>query len=275
MKYIEEYRNRELINIISKKILNISKKPAQIMEICGGQTHTILKYNLEEFLPKNISLIHGPGCPVCVTPVNIIDKAISLSLRPGIILATFGDMLRVPGTYQTLASSKSIGGNIRIVYSPLDAVKIAEENPDKKIVFFAIGFETTAPLNAMSVVTAKKMNLNNYFILCSNMLVPPAIEALLSNNKIKIQGILAAGHVCTIMGLKEYELIADKYHIPIVATGFEPLDILTGIYMAILQIEKGLSKVENQYSRAINFEGNKTANDIINEVFICEDREWR
>lgn len=275
MKYIDEYRDKELVLGLAEKIKKISIKPANIMEICGGQTHTILKYNIEEFLPENITMIHGPGCPVCVTPAEIIDKAISLASRNGVILASYGDMLRVPGSKKDLLSVKADGGDIRMVYSPLDAVKIAIDNPDKKVVFFAIGFETTAPANAKSVLEAKSKGLSNFSILCSHMLVPPALEALLLNKNVKIQGILAAGHVCTVMGLEEYELIARKFFVPIVATGFEPLDILTGIYMAVKQIEENRFNVENQYSRVVAQTGNTQAKEIISRVFTKEDREWR
>jgi hydrogenase expression/formation protein HypD len=275
MKYIDEYRNFDAVKALSKKIHDISKKDISIMEICGGQTHTILKYNIEQFLPENITLIHGPGCPVCVTSVSLIDKAISLASRDGVILVSFGDMLRVPGSEQDLLSVKANGGDVRMVYSPLDAVKIAKDNPDKKVVFFAVGFETTAPSNARSVLEAKKLNLKNYFLLCANMLVPPAIEALMNNKNVKIQGLLAAGHVCTVMGLKEYEIIAEKYHIPIVATGFEPLDIITGIYEAVRQIEEEQHEVVNRYSRAVTREGNIHAQKLIEQVFDTVDKEWR
>ena len=275
MKYIDEYRNKDLALAISKKIHKSSNKPISIMEICGGQTHTILKYNLEEFLPEEITMIHGPGCPVCVSPVDMIDKAISLASREKVILASYGDMLRVPGSERDLLAVKADGGDVSMVYSPLDAVKIAIRNPDKKVVFFAIGFETTAPANAKSVLEARRIGLKNYYLLCSQMLVPPAIEALLTNNYVKIQGILAAGHVCTIMGLDEYELIANKYSMPIVATGFEPLDILGGIYMLVKQFEEHKFNVENQYSRAVSKSGNIPAKEIINKVFEIEDREWR
>ncbi len=275
MKYIDEYRNHEVVKAVSQAIHKISEKYISVMEICGGQTHTILKYNFEEYLPKNITLIHGPGCPVCVTPVSIIDKAISLASRNDVVLVTFGDMLRVPGSVGDLLSAKANGKDVRMVYSPLDAVKIAGDNPEKKVVFFAVGFETTAPSNARSVIEAKKLNLNNYYLLCANMLVPPAIEALMNNKNVKIRGLLAAGHVCTVMGLKEYEIIAEKYHIPIIATGFEPLDIITGIYEAVGQIEEDRYEVVNKYSRAVSREGNLHAQKLIELVFDKTDKEWR
>ncbi|MCL5990923.1 MAG: hydrogenase formation protein HypD [Bacteroidetes bacterium] len=275
MKYIDEYRNQELIKVVSDKIHDITTRKISIMEICGGQTHTILKYNLEEFLPDKITLIHGPGCPVCVTPVDFIDKAIELAMRKDVLLTSYGDMLRVPGSTKDLLSARANGADIRMVYSPLDSVIIAKDNPEKKVIFFAVGFETTAPANARAVLEAEKFNLNNYFMICSHMLVPPAIETLLSNAQIKLHGILAAGHVCTVMGLNEYEILSEKYHIPIVATGFEPLDIMNATYMTVKQIEEKRCEVENQYSRTVTVEGNTKAKEIIYKVFINEDREWR
>ena len=275
MKFIDEYRNKDLIKAVSDKIHDITARQISIMEICGGQTHTILKYNLEEFLPAQINLIHGPGCPVCVTPVSFIDKAIELSMREDVILTSYGDMLRVPGSKNDLLFAKANGADIRMVYSPLDSVKIAKDNPERKVIFFAVGFETTAPANARAVLEAVQLNLNNYFMICSHMLVPPAIETLLSNTQIKLDGILAAGHVCTVMGLSEYEILSEKYHIPIVATGFEPLDIMNGIYLTVKQIEEKRCEVENQYSRTVTREGNTKAKEIINKVFIIDDREWR
>ncbi|MBI5325268.1 MAG: hydrogenase formation protein HypD [Ignavibacteriae bacterium] len=275
MKFIDEYRDKNLIGIVSEKIHSISTKQISIMEICGGQTHTILKYKLEEFIPSNINLIHGPGCPVCVTPVEYIDRAIELSMKQDVILVSFGDMLRVPGTEKDLLSARANGADVRMVYSPLDSVKIAVDNPEKLIVFFAVGFETTAPANARAVLQAERLGLDNYFILCSHMLVPPAIEFLLSNNNIRLDGLLAAGHVCTVMGLNEYEILSGKYHIPIVAMGFEPLDIMNAIFILIKLIEENKCNVENQYSRTVLKEGNIKAQKIINKVFVKEDREWR
>ncbi|MCU0365490.1 MAG: hydrogenase formation protein HypD, partial [Ignavibacteriaceae bacterium] len=246
-----------------------------IMEICGGQTHSILKYSIEEFLPEEITLIHGPGCPVCVTPLELIDKAISIAQRDDVIFTSFGDMLRVPGSKYDLLSLKAKGGNVKMVYSPLDAVRLAENNPDKKVVFFAVGFETTAPANAMSVVEAKRKGLKNYFILCSHVLVPPAIKALLSAKNNNIQGFLAAGHVCVVMGYNEYFQIAEKYKVPIVVTGFEPIDILQGILFTIKQLEVGKSEVQNQYSRVVTKDGNVAAQKLLEEVFERTDRKWR
>ncbi|MFH1051627.1 MAG: hydrogenase formation protein HypD [bacterium] len=275
MKFIDEYRDSKTIQVISDNIRNVCKGNWKIMEICGGQTHTILKYNLEHFLPKEITLIHGPGCPVCVTPLEKIDKAIQLALNKDVILTSFGDMLRVPGSKHDLLSVKAMGRDVRMVYSPLDAVKIAQNNPYKKVVFFAVGFETTAPANAMSVIQAKKLGLKNYSILCSHVLVPPAIEALLSSGKSGIQALLAAGHVCTVMGYEEYIPISEKYKIPIVVTGFEPADILNGIYKTVFQLEEKKYNVENQYKRAVTKEGNLQAMSILKEVFEKVDRDWR
>lgn len=275
MKYIDEYRDIEKVKKLASQIRSELSHPWNIMEICGGQTHTIMKYNLQEFLPEGINLIHGPGCPVCVTPAEKIDKAIELAGNPDVILASFGDMLRVPGSGKDLLSAKAAGGDVRIVYSPLDAVHLAEDNPGKKVIFFAVGFETTAPANALSVVEAKKRNLKNYFLLTSHVLVPPAIETILSSEETRVQGFLAAGHVCTIMGYHEYIPIAEKYKTPIVVTGFEPVDILQGIASVVRQLEHGKSMVENQYSRAVTREGNYPAQKLLREVFMVSDREWR
>lgn len=275
MKYIDEYRDIDKVKKLAAQIRSELSRPWNIMEICGGQTHSIMKYNLQEFLPEGINLIHGPGCPVCVTPAEKIDKAIELAGKPDVILASFGDMLRVPGSGKDLLSAKAAGGDVRIVYSPLDAVHLAEDNPGKKVVFFAVGFETTAPANALSVVEAKKRNLKNYFLLTSHVLVPPAIEAILSSEETRVQGFLAAGHVCTIMGYHEYIPIAEKYKTPIVVTGFEPVDILQGIASVVRQLEHGKSTVENQYSRAVTREGNHPAQQLLREVFVVSDREWR
>ncbi len=245
------------------------------MEICGGQTHAIMKYNLEELLPEGIELVHGPGCPVCVTPLEIIDKAIRIALREDVIFTSFGDMLRVPGSEMDLLSVKALGGDVRMVYSPLDAVRIARENPDKKVVFFAVGFETTAPANALSVREAARMGLNNYSLLTSHVLVPPAMEAILSSPDNKIQGFLAAGHVCTVMGFEEYFPIAEKYKTPVTVTGFEPVDILEGILMTVRMLEAGEVTVNNQYSRVVKREGNPAARQLLDEVFEVCDRKWR
>ena len=275
MKYVEEYRDLKLVQKISKEIKKAVTQPWVIMEICGGQTHSILKYNLEEFLPEEISLVHGPGCPVCVTSLELIDKAIIIASRKDVIMTSFGDMLRVPGSEKDLLKVKAEGADVRMVYSPLDAVKLAEENPDKKVVFFAVGFETTAPANALSVVEAKRRGLKNYSILSSHVLVPPAIEVILSSPGSRIQGFLAAGHVCTIMGYEEYIPLAEKFKVPIVITGFEPVDILQGILATVKQLEKGTSLVENQYSRVVTREGNLPAQNLLRDVYMIIDRKWR
>jgi hydrogenase expression/formation protein HypD len=245
------------------------------MEICGGQTHSLVKNGILEMLPERITMVHGPGCPVCVTSISVIDEAVYLAQQPNIILCSFGDMLRVPGSHKNLLEVKAEGADVRILYSPLEAVSIAKENPDKEVIFFAVGFETTAPANALSVVHAHKMDVTNYSILASHVLVPPAMEAILSDEENTIDAFLAAGHVCTIMGTEEYYPVAEKYKIPIVITGFEPVDLLQGILMTVQQLENGEYKVENQYARYVQREGNKMAQDAIHEVFAVSDRIWR
>lgn len=275
MRYLDEYRDGALAKKLSERIHAITTRPWTIMEICGGQTHTIVKSGIETLLPQQITLVHGPGCPVCVTPLEMIDKALVIAARPGVIFTSFGDMLRVPGSSTDLLSIKAQGGDVRMVYSPLDAVKIAQHNPDKKVVFFAVGFETTAPANAMAVWQAHKLGLKNFSILCSHVLVPPAMEALLSSPSNLVQAFLAAGHVCTVMGFEEYIPIAAKYKVPIVVTGFEPLDILQGIFLAVKQLEEHKHTVENQYSRSVRREGNVPAQKLIFDVFEVTDRKWR
>lgn len=275
MRYIDEYRDAGAARRYAQRIRQTVTRPWAIMEICGGQTHTIVKYGIEDLLPKELTLVHGPGCPVCVTPLELIDKAIAIASRPDVIFTSFGDMLRVPGSGKDLLGVKAEGGAVRIVYSPLDAVKIAQQNPDKNVVFFGVGFETTAPANAMSVWQARKLGLKNFSLLCSHVLVPPAIKALLSSPSNLIQGFLAAGHVCTVMGYEEYIPIAEKYGVPIVVTGFEPVDILQGISMTVKQLEEGRVAVENQYSRSVRREGNIPAKQLISEVFVTTDRKWR
>lgn len=275
MKFVSEYRDASSAQKYAKAIAKINTKPWTIMEICGGQTHSIVKYGVDELLPQEIELIHGPGCPVCVTSIELIDRAIELASRPDIIFCSFGDMLRVPGTEQDLLSVKAIGGDIRIIYSPLDALKIAKDNPTKEVVFFAVGFETTTPATAMAVYQAKEQNIENFSMLVSHVLVPPAIEALLSSPNSRVQGFLAAGHVCTVMGYTEYEPLATKYRVPIVVTGFEPVDILQGIYMCVKQLEAGEAKCENQYERSVQKQGNLSAQKLIEEVFEVVPRRWR
>jgi hydrogenase expression/formation protein HypD len=275
MKYVDEFRNADAAEGYSRLIKKTITEPRVIMEICGGQTHTIMKYGIEEMLPEELTLVHGPGCPVCVTPLEMIDKALSIASRDDVIFTSFGDMLRVPGSKDDLLSVKANGHDVRIVFSPLDAVNIAGRNKDKKVVFFAVGFETTAPANAMAVVEAKRRGLKNFSILSSHVLVPPAIEALLSNRQSKIQAFLAAGHVCTVMGYEEYIPLSAKYKIPIVVTGFEPVDILQGMYMAVRQLEENRYEVENQYGRVVSKQGNLPARELLKTVFRTVDRKWR
>ena len=275
MKYLSEYRDGEMVQEYLKQIHAIVSKPWTLMEICGGQTHSLVKNGILDMLPAQVTMVHGPGCPVCVTPLGIIDEAIALASRSEVILCSFGDMLRVPGSSRSLLEAKAAGGDVRIVYSPLEAVHIAQQNPDKEVVFFAVGFETTAPANALSVVQAEKLGVSNYSILASHLLVPPAMEAILSDKENKIDAFLAAGHVCTIMGMEEYFPIVEKYKVPVVVTGFEPVDLLQGILMAVTQLEKGEAKVENQYARVVQREGNKLAQQTIQQVFDVSDRTWR
>lgn len=275
MKFLDEYRDAKGAQRYARLIRRMTTRPWTIMEVCGGQTHAIVKFGVDELLPKEITLVHGPGCPVCVTPVELINKAIAIASRPEVIFCSFGDMLRVPGTEKDLLSVKAAGGDVRIVYSPLDALKLARENPARQVVFFAVGFETTAPANAMAVYQARQQGIANFSVLVSHVLVPPAMEAVLSSPDKRVQGFLAAGHVCTVMGYTEYEPIAAKYHCPIVVTGFEPLDILQGIAMCVRQLEQGRFEVENQYARAVRREGNAPAQRIIREVFGVVPRKWR
>ncbi|HEV2436271.1 MAG TPA: hydrogenase formation protein HypD [Verrucomicrobiae bacterium] len=275
MKYLDEYRDGELAQKIAREVHRVTTRPWNIMEVCGGQTHAIVKFGIDELLPGQITLIHGPGCPVCVTPLEIIEKAIEIAARANVIFTSFGDMLRVPGSTTDLLSVKARGGDVRMVYSPLDALKIAEQNPDKEVVFFGVGFETTAPATAMAVYQAAEKGLKNFSMLVSHVLVPPAMEALLSSPNCKVQGFLAAGHVCTVMGYEEYFPIARKYHVPIVVTGFEPLDIFQGVLMVVQQLESGRAEVENQYARSVRREGNQPAQKLIREVFRVIPRKWR
>ncbi len=275
MKYLTEYRDAGVAEKYIQEIRRITTQPWTLMEICGGQTHSLVKNGILEMLPDLITMVHGPGCPVCVTSISVIDEAVYLAQQPNVILCSFGDMLRVPGSHKNLLEVKAEGGDVRILYSPLEAVTIAKENPTKEVVFFAVGFETTAPANALSVVHAAKMGVKNYSILASHVLVPPAMEAILSDEENVIDAFLAAGHVCAIMGTEEYYPIAEKYKIPIVITGFEPVDLLQGILMTVQQLEKGEYKVENQYARYVQREGNKLAQDTIHEVFTVSDRIWR
>ena len=264
---MSEYRDPEVAKAYLEEIKKTVTQPWSIMEVCGGQTHSLVKNGIIDMLPKEVTMIHGPGCPVCVTPLNIIDKAIHLALEENVILCSFGDMLRVPGSKKNLLEAKAEGADIRILYSPLEAVRIAEDNPDKEIVFFAVGFETTAPANALSVIHAHRKELKNYSILASHVLVPPAIKAVIDDEESKIDGFLAAGHVCTIMGNAEYHPLSATYKVPIVVTGFEPLDVLQGILMVLKQLEGSKAQVENQYSRIVKEEGNPEAQKMIHKVF--------
>jgi len=275
VKYLDEYRDAEAAHRYARELARITTRPWRVMEVCGGQTHSIVKFGLDELLPKHVTLIHGPGCPVCVTPLEIIDKALEIASQPGVIFCSFGDMLRVSGSQTDLLSVKAGGADVRIVYSPLDAVKLAEQNSSKETVFFAVGFETTAPATAMAVYQAAQKRLTNFSLLVSHVLVPPALEAILSASDCQVQAFLAAGHVCTVMGFEEYLPIAAKYRVPIVVTGFEPLDILQGVLMCVEQLETGRAEVRNQYSRAVRQEGNRQAQQLIREVFEVIPRKWR
>ena len=275
MKFVDDYRDPKLARHFIDKIDAITSRKWKIMEICGGQTHAIMRYGIDKLLPDLIELIHGPGCPVCVTPLEKIDKALTIASHNSVIFTSFGDMLRVPGSSKNLLAVKADGADVRMVYSPLDAIKIAQENPDKEIVFFAVGFETTAPLTAMTLLTAEKLKLKNFFVLISHVLVPPAIETLQRNPLTRVQGYLAAGHVCTVMGYKEYLTLAKTYKTPIVVTGFEPVDILEGIYKVVKQLEENRYEVENQYSRAVTENGNESAQTALRKVFRISHQKWR
>ena len=275
MKYLDEYRDPVLAQKLMAEIHRVTTRPWTLMEVCGGQTHTIVKQGIDEALPAGVRMIHGPGCPVCVTPLEQIDKALAIAARPDVIFTSYGDMLRVPGSTTDLLSLKARGADVRIVYSPLDALRIAREHPDKQVVFFAVGFETTAPANAMSVAEAARTGVDNFSVLVSHVLVPPAMIALLESPTNQVQGFLAAGHVCAVMGWTEYEPIAAKYHVPIVVTGFEPLDLLEGILMTIAQLEDGRAEVENQYVRAVKRDGNRLAQEQVQAVFEIGERSWR
>ena len=275
MRYLDEYRDGAAAQKMLREIARTITHPWTVMEVCGSQTHALLKYGIDQLLPDELTLIHGPGCPVCVTPVEIIAQAIALAARPDVIFASYGDMLRVPGSGKDLLSVRAEGGDVRMVYSPLDALKLARENPDKKLVFFAIGFETTAPANAMAVFLAERDGVDNFFMLTSHVLIPPAMEAIAAAPANRVQGFLAPGHVCTVTGYTQYETLAAKYHIPIVVTGFEPLDLLQGIYMLVKQLEAGSHEVENQYARSVKREGNPQAQALIEKVFEVIDHKWR
>lgn len=275
MKYLEEYRDAEAAKRWLDAIEKTLRHSWTLMELCGGQTHAIVKYGLDRLLPPALSLVHGPGCPVCVTPIEAVDRAIEIASRDSVIFCSFGDMLRVPGSQGDLLGVQATRGDVRIVYSPLDAVHIAERNPEKEVVFFAVGFETTAPANAMAVFQARERGLKNFSLLVSQVLVPPAMELILDSPENRVQGFLAAGHVCTVMGYQEYIPIAKTYRVPIVVTGFEPVDILQGIYMCVRQLEEGRAEVENSYARSVRPEGNLQARRMIDEIFCVVPRKWR
>ena len=275
MKYLDEFRDGKLTRRLLDEVRKTVTRPWKLMEICGGQTHSILRSGLDQLLPENLELVHGPGCPVCVTPLELIDKAIALAARPEVIFASYGDMLRVPGSGRDLFSVRAAGGDVRVVYSPLDTLKIAHENPKKQVVFFAIGFETTAPANAMAVIQAERQGLRNFSVLVSHVTVPPAISAILESGQAGVNGFLAAGHVCTVMGYWEYEPLAGRYGVPVVVTGFEPVDIARGVLMCVRQLEQGKAEVENAYARSVCREGNKPAQAVIRRVFEPCDRAWR
>lgn len=275
MKYLDEFGDPELAQRLLSEIERTVTQPWAIMEVCGGQTHTIIRNGIDQLLPEQVTLIHGPGCPVCVTPLETIDRALAIAARPDVIFCSFGDMLRVPGSDKDLFRVKSEGSDVRVVYSPLDAVKIAQANPDKEVVFFGIGFETTAPANAMTVKMARDLGVPNFSLLVSHVLVPPAITALMESPTRRVQGFLAAGHVCTVMGMSEYAPLVEKYQVPIVVTGFEPLDVLEGIRRTLLQLEEGRADLENAYPRAVAPEGNAVAQAVVHEVFETCDRQWR
>jgi len=275
MKYLTEFRNSEIARGLAQEIRRVTTRPWKIMEVCGGQTHSIIKNGLDQMLPPGVEMIHGPGCPVCVTPLELIDKALAIASHPGVIFCSFGDMLRVPGSEGDLFQVKGRGGDVRVVYSPLDAVDLAMKNPDRQVVFFGVGFETTAPANAMSVHIAKRRGLRNYSLLVSHVLVPPAIEAILGAPENQVQAFLAAGHVCSVMGWWQYPPLAEKYKVPIVIAGFEPLDLLDAIRRAVVQLEAGRCEVENAYPRVVTREGNRQAQQLLAEVFEVTDRAWR
>jgi hydrogenase expression/formation protein HypD len=275
LKYIDEYRDGELARQYADRIASRTTRSWKIMEACGGQTHSIVKYGIDQILPAQVTLIHGPGCPVCVTPISTIDAAIRLAERSEVIFCTFGDMMRVPGTRKDLLVAKAQGADVRMVYSPMDAVRVARENPQREVVFFAVGFETTAPANAMAAFQAAELGLRNFSMLVSQVLVPPALETILSSSHHQIDGFLAPGHVCTIMGFREYEPLVRTHRVPIVVTGFEPGDILQGLAMCIEQLESGRAEIENQYTRSVHREGNLAARKMIEEVFEVYDKDWR
>jgi len=275
VKYLDEYRDAGIARALAARIRARATRPWVLMEICGGQTHTIMRYGLPELLPAEIELVHGPGCPVCVAPLEIVDRAIDIASRPGVIFVSYGDMLRVPGSHSDLFHVKAAGGDVRIAYSPMDAVKIARENPGLPVVFFAIGFETTAPANAMAVWQARRENLANFSMLVSHVLVPPAIRLILGSPSSRVEGLIAPGHVCAVMGFEEYQALSEEFHVPVVVGGFEPIDLLEAIAMLVDQLESGRAELENQYSRSVTRTGSAAARKLMDEVFEVTDRQWR
>jgi hydrogenase expression/formation protein HypD len=275
MKYLLEYRDPEVAAGIVREIARVVTRPWVIMEVCGGQTHSIVRYGIDQMLPPGVELVHGPGCPVCVTALETIDRALAIAARPEVIFTSFGDMLRVPGSTGDLLSLRSNGADVRIVYSPLDALAIARANPDKRVVFLGIGFETTAPANAMALLQAKRFGVRNFSMLLSHVLVPPSIAAILQAPGNRVQAFLGPGHVCAVVGTRQYEALVGRYRVPIVVTGFEPVDLLEGILMAVRQLEAGRTEVENQYARTVNRDGNEIAKRILGKVFEITDRKWR
>ncbi|OJF11101.1 hydrogenase formation protein HypD [Couchioplanes caeruleus] len=275
MKYLDEFSDPDLARRLVDQIHAVTSRPWAMMEVCGGQTHSIIRHGIDQLLPEGVEMIHGPGCPVCVTPLETIDKALAIAAQPGVIFCSFGDMLRVPGSGQDLFGIKSAGGDVRVVYSPLDALTIARQHPDRQVVFFGIGFETTAPANAMTVYQARRLGVRNFSLLVSHVLVPPAIAAIMESPRCRVQAFLAAGHVCSVMGTAEYPPLAQRYEVPIVVTGFEPLDILEGIRQAVIQLESGRHEVQNAYPRAVRDDGNPAAMAMLRDVFEVTDRTWR
>jgi len=275
LKYVDEYRNQTRVREIRDELHRIVRGRWELMEVCGGQTHSIIRFSLDQMLPDGVNLVHGPGCPVCVTPAELIDQAVALAGEPGTILTSFGDMLRVPGSGEDLLTARARGGDVRIVYSPLDAVKLAAENPDRQVIFFAVGFETTAPTAAAAVISAQRLQLTNFSLLSAHFLVPPALDALLASSDNRVQAFLAPGHVCTITGISDYQTLSAARHVPIVITGFEPLDIMQGVLMTVRQLEEGRCEVENQYSRVVKPEGSPQARALMERVFEVSDRNWR
>ena len=275
MKFLDEFRDAAVVRLLLEQIRGTITRPWTIMEVCGGQTHTIIRYGLDELLPREVTLVHGPGCPVCVTPIEMINLAIDLSKRPGITLCSFGDMLRVPGSTWDLFDARAVGADVRVVYSPLDALDLARREPTREVVFFAVGFETTAPTTAMAVHQAARLKVPNFSIIAAHVRVPPAMEAILCSDDNLVEGFLAAGHVCTVMGVDEYRPLVEKFKVPIIVTGFEPVDLVQGVAMCVAQLEQGRAEVENQYVRSVRDEGNVTARELIGEVFTFVDRRWR